>query len=173
MKYKERDKTRASTLPKRKYNRHDLVELDQERFWYFLREMGGHRVVSERIGYSDGYINHALRDYDGMLPFPAFVRICDIYEIPDKYFMGYGENRVFRKLVERIKPKKKEKHALCDDYCIGCIYTSMNPSISLPPERGCDYNYVTGLMRGCPAGTGCDKREIGQRNGIKAMTVKY
>lgn len=45
-----------------------------------------------------------------------------------------------------------------DAYCKGCIYLGTNSM-----GKCCDYNYVTGQVRGCPAGAGCVRRQLGTR----------
>lgn len=51
------------------------------------------------------------------------------------------------------------KSPLCDmKTCARCIY-----SFSLSGALACDYILATGHSRGCPAGTGCDKRQTGKR----------
>ena len=45
-----------------------------------------------------------------------------------------------------------------DAYCKGCIYLGTNSM-----GKCCDYNYVTGKVRGCPAGDGCTKRLTGSK----------
>jgi hypothetical protein len=45
-----------------------------------------------------------------------------------------------------------------DAYCKGCIYLGTNSM-----GKCCDYNYVTGKARRCPAGDGCTKRLIGSK----------
>ena len=45
-----------------------------------------------------------------------------------------------------------------DAYCKGCVYLGTNSM-----GKGCDYNYLTGKVRGCPAGNGCIRREYGTR----------
>lgn len=45
-----------------------------------------------------------------------------------------------------------------DAYCKGCIYLGTNSM-----GKCCDYNYITGKARGCPAGDGCTKRLIGSK----------
>lgn len=45
-----------------------------------------------------------------------------------------------------------------DAYCKGCIYLGTNSM-----GKACDFNYITGQVRGCPAGTGCVRRELGTR----------
>lgn len=39
-----------------------------------------------------------------------------------------------------------------------CVYRSANRSVN-----GCDYMYLTGKMRGCPAGEGCKRFRPGLR----------
>lgn len=45
-----------------------------------------------------------------------------------------------------------------DAYCKGCIYLGTNSM-----GKACDFNYITGKVRGCPAGNGCVRRELGTR----------
>lgn len=45
-----------------------------------------------------------------------------------------------------------------DAYCKGCAYLGTNSM-----GKACDYNYITGRVRGCPAGAGCFRRELGTR----------
>ena len=45
-----------------------------------------------------------------------------------------------------------------DAYCKGCAYLGTNSM-----GKCCDYNFVTGKVRGCPAGEGCNRREYGPR----------
>ena len=42
-------------------------------------------------------------------------------------------------------------------YCRRCIYLSRSG------QATCDYIVLTGHMRGCPAGVGCDRRVNGER----------
>lgn len=52
-----------------------------------------------------------------------------------------------------------------DPYCNGCIYRG-NYNI-------CDYLLVTGELRGCPAGKGCNKRSAGRKKRLNAnITLK-
>lgn len=43
-------------------------------------------------------------------------------------------------------------NSCCDKWCEGCEYLSKGGEVC------CDYFTKTGMRRGCPAGTGCDKR---------------
>ena len=45
-----------------------------------------------------------------------------------------------------------------DAYCKGCSYLGTNSM-----GKCCDYNYLTGQVRGCPAGNGCTRRVFGTR----------
>lgn len=45
-----------------------------------------------------------------------------------------------------------------DAYCKGCAYLGTNSM-----GKCCDYNYITGKVRGCPAGEGCERRDIGAK----------
>lgn len=45
-----------------------------------------------------------------------------------------------------------------DAYCKGCAYLGTNSM-----GKCCDYNYITGMVRGCPAGNGCTQRLIGAK----------
>ena len=45
-----------------------------------------------------------------------------------------------------------------DAFCKGCAYLSTNSM-----GKCCDYNYITGKVRGCPSGEGCTKREFGAK----------
>ena len=40
--------------------------------------------------------------------------------------------------------------SVVDSYCKGCQYLS-----TVSGGRNCNYNYITGKLRGCPAGNGC------------------
>lgn len=48
---------------------------------------------------------------------------------------------------------------LCDELCTTCAYACTITGGALV----CDYLLVTGIMRGCPAGTGCDKYLPGEK----------
>lgn len=172
MKYKERPKTFAKYNPQKR-ERQTVIDIDRDRFDYFAAAFGGLPAISLAIGRSNGYLNHVLIDYDNAIPFPAYIKICDTFELPDKFLMGYGLTRAFERWVRNHKPEtKKEKHAVCDEYCKGCMYSSKFSSLMLPVELGCDYMFVTGERRGCPAGTGCDQKKVGV-NRQRPLTIIY
>lgn len=171
MKYRERPTDR--NLKKRRYDFEDLVEINTERFDLFCDTFGGLENVSHTIGRSRDYLRKCLYNYKNMIPFRFYIVLCDTYKIPDKFLMGYGETRDFRRWLNRNKPKeKKEKHAVCDEYCKGCMYSSKFSSLTMPVELGCDYMFVTGERRGCPAGTGCNKKTVGV-NRQRPLTILY
>lgn len=68
--------------------------------------------------------------------------------------------------------ENKEKHAVCDEYCKGCMYSQKFSSLTMPVELGCDYMFVTGKQRGCPAGSGCNKKTVGV-NRQRPLTILY
>jgi len=47
----------------------------------------------------------------------------------------------------------------CDNTCRGCIFASITSANGVL----CDYILVTGNMRRCPAGAGCERRIAGHR----------
>lgn len=173
MKYKERPVglTRKGNA---KYTDATLVDLDRERFDLFCATFGGYKAVSIKIGKSYEYIDRVFRERQtDVLPFPTYVKICDIYNIPDKFLMGYGSTRDFHRWLNRNRPEiKKEKHAVCAKFCNGCMYSSKYSSLTLPVELGCDYMFVTGERRGCPAGTGCNRKTVGV-NRQRPLTILY
>lgn len=171
MKYRERPTDKS--LTKRRYDLEDLVDINRERFDLFCEFFGGVETVSSSIGKNRDYIRHCLNYYKDKIPFRFYIVLCDTYKIPDKYLMGYGETREFRRWLNRNKPQeKKEKHAVCDEYCKGCMYSSKFSSLMMPVELGCDYMFVTGQRRGCPAGTGCNKKTVGV-NRQRPLTILY
>lgn len=173
MKYKVRP-VDFSRRGNEKYTDATLVDLDRERFDFFCETFGGYKEVSAKIGRCRDYIDRVFRDrQDRVLPFPTYVKLCDTYGIPDKFLMGYGATRDFERWINKNRPEeKKEKHAVCDEYCKGCMYCSKYPSLTLPVEDGCDYNFVTGKMRGCPAGEGCNKKKTGVSR-QRPLTIIY
>lgn len=48
--------------------------------------------------------------------------------------------------------------SVCDGYCRGCSYRSTAGSFVT-----CDYFMITGHTRGCPAGAGCTRRTLGNK----------
>lgn len=50
---------------------------------------------------------------------------------------------------------------LCTERCKACTYGG----IVMYTTTSCDYMYLTGKPRGCPAGDGCDKFEERKQNG--------
>ena len=48
--------------------------------------------------------------------------------------------------------------SVCDGYCRGCSYRSTAGSFVT-----CDYFLITGHARGCPAGAGCKRRTLGNK----------
>ena len=173
MKYKERP-VGLRRKGNSKYTDATLVDLDRERFDLFCAAFGGDKAVSLKIGKSSEYIYRVFREVkENALPFQAYIKICDLYGIPDKFLMGYGLTRDFERWVRNHKPEtKKEKHAVCDEYCKGCMYSSKFSSLMLPVELGCDYMFVTGERRGCPAGTGCNQKTVGV-NRQRPLTILY
>lgn len=49
------------------------------------------------------------------------------------------------------------------DKCSSCRYRSPAYSELYPNGCGCDFAYLTGHIRGCPAGEGCKRFEPGPR----------
>lgn len=43
-----------------------------------------------------------------------------------------------------------------DKHCKGCLYRSSNSN----GIKTCDYLLKTGILRGCPPGEGCTKKEV-------------
>ena len=72
-----------------------------------------------------------------------------------------------RAVKEAFKDSREGvKSPICDTKtCARCIY-----SFSLSGTLACDYILATGHSRGCPAGTGCDKRQTGKRK-KKALRI--
>lgn len=66
------------------------------------------------------------------------------------------------------KCMSKVKVKTCDSYCRNCKYVyGVSTGIKM-----CVYLERTGKMRGCPAGTGCDKKERkGRKNAKKTASV--
>ena len=56
-----------------------------------------------------------------------------------------------------------------DKSCKGCKYLYIGSASNL---RCCDYLTITGQPRGCPAGKGCTKKEIGKREKEKLKFAK-
>lgn len=169
MRYKVRPPVKAN-----KFNKMDLIDINRERFDLFCDAFGGMEVVSKEIGYSQEYLYNALRNNCGKIPFPAYVLICDTYGLPDKFLMGYGEKRDLIKWIKRNAPERKEhkqKHAVVDAYCKDCMYRSKAPSPNLPVEDCCDYYFVTKVMRGCPAGTGCTRKSSGVLKRARPLVI--
>ena len=71
-----------------------------------------------------------------------------------------GQSRKLSKTAEKVSNRRfaTRKHAQG-------IY-----SFSLSGALACDYILATGHSRGCPAGTGCDKRQTGKRK-KKALRI--
>lgn len=70
--------------------------------------------------------------------------------------------------VKEASKERREgvKSSICDTKtCARCIY-----SFSLSGTLACDYILATGHSRGCPAGTGRDKRQTGKRK-KKALRI--
>lgn len=160
MKYKHRPPVKVNN-----HNRMDLIDIDMERFEMFCEAFGGKREISREIGKCSDYLTATLNKYYGKIPFPAYVTICDTYGLPDKFLMGYGEKRDLVRWIKLNAPEPEsnnQRHAVCDDYCIGCMYLSKAPSPNLPVEKCCDFNFTENEPRGCPAGTGCKRKRSGK-----------
>lgn len=56
----------------------------------------------------------------------------------------------------------------CDSYCRPCIYSRLDGHHGI---IFCDYIGITGMRRGCPAGAGCEKRELGDKRRTIASYV--
>ena len=59
--------------------------------------------------------------------------------------------------------------SVVDSYCKGCQYLS-----TVSGGRNCNYNFITGRLRGCPAGKGCKRHTnpVYAYNNDKAPAVK-
>lgn len=53
---------------------------------------------------------------------------------------------------------EEEEMSVCDGYCRGCVYRS-----SAGSNVTCDHLLITGHARGCPAGAGCTRRTLGNK----------
>lgn len=173
MKYKERPVC-LRRKGNAKYTDETLVDIDRERFDFFCEAFGGYKAVSEKIGKHSEYIDRVFRERKAdVLPFPTYILICDTFGLEDKFLMGFGKTREFERWVKQNKPEtKKDKHAVCDEYCIGCMHSFKASSLTMEVELGCSFYCSTGEMRGCPAGTGCNRKEEG-KNTPKPFSIFY
>ncbi len=89
------------------------------------------------------------------------LRTHDLKNIPQQAIEEY-----LRKYGKSLKPKEPQKGCV-DRYCEDCRYLDYYYGY-----KTCAYFSTTGIRRGCPAGEGCEKRELKRRRRQKRETGK-